>query len=332
MWPKFKAINRRIVNFTDAKSKVTLANIVAWAGGGIGLITSFSGGFDWIAPRVIGYLTGKPEVTAAWQPGVHWGSKTLVSLLIVAFFYLLVFSVQAMVLLSESAKPDYRVGLADAIGVTFTRILDYYDVISKEGDCYVILEADFLVGDLAVSHVERKYGSNSAISRGEPRMEVPALPSNIQHTTQATPPPIDPLVPRKYHFRFVPPLSHTAMTTTVKITEEVTRGVWMYLEDVPDNPVLGGKLESIGHLVNEPTDLLVLEIVFPRSYTVTGERQFKVRLGSTENPHVREEQRLQNEGALKPEIEKGRQKLRLTVKRPMMGLCYYLCWVPPRKT
>ncbi len=126
-------------------------------------------------------------------------------------------------------------------------------------------------------------------------------------------------------------MSHTTTTTTVKITEEVTRGVWMFLEDVPEDPVLGGKLESIGHLVNEPTELLILEILFPRNYVVTGERQFKVRLGSTENPHVREEQRLQNDGALKAQIDKGRQKLQLTVNRPLMGLCYYLCWVPPRK-
>jgi len=328
MWSIFKAVNQRIIDFKDWKSKVTLANLIAWSGGAVGLITALSGGFDWIAPRVIGYLTGRPDVIAAWVVGHHWVAKSLTSLLIVVFFYLMVFSVQATVLLSEQqpVKTDYRAELTSAIGVNFTRVYDYYDVSNKQGDCYVILEADFQVEDFALSHVERKFGSTSALTWGTPTLEVPTRPPNVDSKFESN----LSSDPRVYHFRFVPALSHTTSTTTVKIKEEMTRGVWMYLEDVPNSKVLGGNFEYIAHLVNEPTELLVLEILFPRDYTVPG-GLLKVRLGYTENPHVREEQRLLNENALREDILKDRLKLQLTVKQPTMGLCYYLCWVPPYK-
>jgi len=324
-----RAINCRIVDFKDWRSKATLANVATWFGGAIGLVVSFSGGFDWVVPRLIAYLAAKPELVPAWANGHHWGAKIAISALILVFFYLLSFSIQAAVLLSERQPADYRAEITKAIGVSFARMHDYYDVINDGGDCYVSLEADVCVGDFALSHVERKYGSHSATGRGTPKLEVPVHPPNVRTDVQHSPATT---ALREYHFRFVPPLSHTSTTTTVKVTEQVTRGVWMWLEDVPEDRVLGGRLESIGHFVQEPTELLILEVHFPRFYTVTGERLFKVRLGSTENPHTREEQRLENANALEAVIDKDRQKLRLTVQQPLLGLCYYLCWVPPKKS
>jgi hypothetical protein len=322
------AINQRIVDFADWKSKVTLANIIAWSGGAIGLAVSFSGGFDWIVPRVLVHLTGKPELAAAWPTGDHWGLKALVSLLILGFFYFFVFSVQATVLLSErQTAPDYRVELMRAIGVNFTKVRDYYDVKNTNGDCHVILEADFQISDLPIAHIERKFSSSTATARTALSQEAHVSTSKASIVTELK------QIAKEwiYHFRFKPPLADSAATCQTKITEEMIQGVSMYIEDVQDDPVLGGKLEAIGHLVQEPTDQLELEVEFPYRYLVSSERFFKVRLGSTETPHQREEERLTRDKSLDARIQNGRQTLSLVVSKPILGLCYYLCWVPPNK-
>jgi hypothetical protein len=309
---------------------VTLPNIFGWSGGTITSIASFSLGFDWVVPRTIGYLAGKPEMVTAWQANQHWGSKALISLLILGFFYSIVFAVQTSVLLSEQQAaahppvPDYRALLAEAIGVNFTRVRDYYDVTNDSGDCHFIHEAEFQVDDFDLSHVERKLNSNSATSRGAPVMEVPLHPPNIQPLTQVDTSSNQ----RVYHFRFRPPMSRTTTISMVKFTEDMKRGIWMWREDVQFDRVLGGNLESISHLVNEPTDRLELEVAFPRGYTIAGDRNFKVRLGTTENVHAREEQRLAQALAVTAEIQNDRQSLKMIVERPIMGLSYFLCWVP----
>jgi hypothetical protein len=330
-WEIFKAVNKRIVTFRGVSRKVTLSNIYGWSGGAIASIVSFSLGFDWVVPRTIGYLTGKPELAAAWQANQHWGSKALVSLLILGFFYSIVFAVQTSVLLSEqqaaARPPDYRAMLGEAIGVNFTRVRDYYEVTNDNGDCHFIHEAEFEVGDFALSHVERKLSSNSATSRDAPVMEVPLHPPDIQPKTQAD----TKSSPRVYHFRFYPSMSRTTTISMVKFTEDMKRGIWMWREDVPFDRILGGNLESISHLVNEPTDRLELEVTFPRDYTISGDRNFKVRLGTTENVHSREEQRLAQTLAVTTRINKDKQTLRMVVDQPIMGLSYFLCWVPPSR-
>ena len=335
-WKTFWAINQRIVAFRNVPRHITLPNVVGWFGAVIGAVVSFSGGFDWFAPRALARVTDRTDLVQAWQLGHHWSLKALVTFLLFSVAYLLVFSVQACVLLSEkedrpepTPDPDeYRRQLAEKLGITFTRVRDYYDVTNENGDCFVIHEAAFVVGDLGLAHVERKLGSESATSRGAPLMEVPLHPPDTRPSTQADTSSSQ----RVYHFRFQPAISHTGTESMVRLTEEMGRGVWMWREDVPFSQVLGGSLESISHLVNEPTDKLELEVAFPRGYTIAGDRNFKVRLGTTENAHAREEQRLERAEAISNRLENERQILKLTVEKPVMGLCYFLCWIPRTKS
>src|SRR5260370_3237297 len=127
MWLVFIAVNKKIIDFKDWKSKVTLVNAIAWGGGLIGFITSLSGGFDWVAPRVIARLTDKADVVATWQAAHHGGAKALVGLFILVCFYLLVFSIQALVLLSDQSPPDFdwRAKLAETTRGNSTPNYDY---------------------------------------------------------------------------------------------------------------------------------------------------------------------------------------------------------------
>jgi hypothetical protein len=330
-WEIFKAVNKRIVTFRGGSKKVTLPNIIGWSGGAITFVTSFSGGFDWVAPRAISYLTGRPELVTAWPANQHWGSKALVSLLILGFFYSIVFAVQTTVLLSEqkpaAPPPDFRVLLAETIGVNFTRVRDYYEVTNDNGDCFIIHEAEFAVGDFYLSHLERKLISNSATWRGEPFMEVPLHPPEIDPKTSAdTSGNL-----RVYHFRFHPSMYRTTTPCMIKFKEDMRRGIWMWREDVPFDAVLGGYLESISRRISEPTDRLELKVTFPRGYRIDGDRNFKVRLGTTENLHSREEQRLAQTSSVKTRIDDDKQILEMFVDQPIIGLSYFLCWVPPSR-
>jgi hypothetical protein len=311
--------------------------LLAWAGGIIGLFTALSGIFDRLVPWLISRLTGAQQLTTGWIAGDHWGSKAITSLLVVAFFYLIVFSFQATVLLGErespalaasATPPDFRAEFARAIGVNFSSVRDYYDVHSKLGDCRVILSADFAVDHLPISHIERKFSSSSATSRKQAGLEA-----------QVNPPKTKPMPSVKtvgnettYHFRFSPPLADPPVTCQTKITEDLTNGVWMFGDQVPESEILGGKFEAIGHLVQEPTSQLELEIRFPYDYLVRGDQYCRVRLGSTETAHQKEELRLKIENALDPpRVIDGRQVLKLVVKNPLMGLCYFLAWVAPER-
>jgi len=335
MWRLFIAVNLRIVDFTDWKSKVTIVNLFGWVGAIGALFGAVFGIFDWLVPWLIKTLTGKPDLAGAWVSGDHWIAKSISALLVVAFFYLIVFCFQATVLLVEreatvavvAVVPDYRPELAKAIGISHTRVRDYYNVKNLNGDCYVILEADFQVGTLPVAHMERKCGSSSALSR-----------KTVGHEAQLNPKKSEILKtadykgnPHVYHFRFVPPLTESGVTCQTRITEDMSRGIWMYVEDVKFDPVIGGNMESVGHLVQSPTDHLELEVRFPVGYQVTADRFFKVRLGTTESAHEKEEERLRIEKCLKPGFADDQQFLKLVVEKPIMGLSYFLCWRPPNK-
>jgi hypothetical protein len=330
-WATFRAINKRIITFDDWTSKITLVNVLGWAGAVVTGAAAFSGGFDWAAPRVIAWITNRPELVAAWPANGHWGLKLFVYVLILALLYLAVFCFQASTLIAEqqarATEQDCRKIVSAEIGVTFTKVRDYYEVANENGDCFVIHEASFVVGDLDLSHVERKLSCSSATSRGAPVMDVPVHPPSTNPSVQAD----TSSGQRVYHFRFQPAIVRTATESMVRFKEDMRRGIWMWREDVPFSAVLGGQLESISHLVNEPTELLELEVLFPRGYTIAGDRNFRVRLGTTENVHAREEQRLEKLQAVDNRLQNDRQILKLTVQKPVIGLCYFLCWVPKPK-
>jgi len=332
MFAIFVAVNTRIIDFTDWKSKVTLINLVGSAGALIGTLVAFSGGLDWVVPRLLAYLTGNQFMLTVWPAGDHWGTKVVVWLAVLLLFYLLVFSFQAAVLMSEqkpvagAAPADYRAEFARAIGINFTRVRDYYDVLNLNGDCHVILEAAFEVDHLPISHIERKFNSSSATGR-----------QMVEHEAQVNPP--GPRVDKDfkivgkesvYHFRFTPALGNTLSCFT-KITEDVTKSIFMFADEVTEDPVLGGKLEAVGHLVQEPTNQLELQVKFPYAYLVKGDHNCRVRLGSTETAHQKEELKLRGESAVSSKVVDGRQELKLVVNQPLMGLCYFLCWLAPER-
>ena len=136
---------------------------------------------------------------------------------------------------------------------------------------------------------------------------------------------------------FSPPL-HMNDEVVYKICEEASDVYIMTKEGIHEMIRLGRWLlkepyEWTKFLVLYPTDKLVMEATFPEEYPIEGKQLFDVTLGESIYRNWTEASRLENENAFSSQKIKGehgqKQVLHLEVDRPVIGMCYWLRWVPP---
>ena len=115
----------------------------------------------------------------------------------------------------------------------------------------------------------------------------------------------------------------TYMMTKEEVLEQVQRGNWLLKEPY----------EWTKYLIIHPTDTLLMNVTFPEEYSVEGEQPFDVTLGQSTYRNATEINRLSKESAFSSDRAQGKlgkiESLNLSVKRPTMGMCYWLRWIPP---
>jgi len=137
---------------------------------------------------------------------------------------------------------------------------------------------------------------------------------------------------------FSPPL-HDEDEVAYEIHETYKGAYLMTKEEVLDmiakeHWLIGEPYESTMFLVIYPTDKLVIKVTFPYGYKIGGTEWFDVTVGESSYRSEPEYARLIKVNALDVDeiIGKDGQKrfvLTLTIDKPIMGLCYWIKWIPP---
>ncbi len=297
-----------------------LATGVAAVVGGLGFYWKIPDSItEWLYYRFYDAKTAKAAFET-WQAGSHIGLRLLVLAVSFLVLYLVVFGIYAVMRL------DYRKQYARAFGVRFATLRREHDVLDLTGKCYTTGTEVFVVDELQLSYIERRLESPAGVARSAPAMKVEGLPSGTTETLSHR--DAGPL--RTYVFNFTPPLHQTQkQPVTLRTSETIDKSIYMNLAGTPVHPVFKSQVEAISILVMEPIDVLELSVTFPAGYAVGGSSQIRVCYGRTPTVHDKEEQRLRDSRAIKPETKGGRQTLLLHVDSPIVGLQYYLYWEPP---
>jgi hypothetical protein len=114
----------------------------------------------------------------------------------------------------------------------------------------------------------------------------------------------------------------TYLVTKEKILDKIRNGIWLLSEPY----------EWTKFLILYPTDELTIEVIFPDEYLIEGEQLFDVTVGESTYRNCEEVDRLKKENAFSHEKLPGehgeKHVLRLSVNDPIMGMCYWVRWIP----
>jgi hypothetical protein len=114
------------------------------------------------------------------------------------------------------------------------------------------------------------------------------------------------------------------LMTKEEILTRIAEGRWLIREPY----------ESTMFLVIYPTEKLILKATFPYGYKIEGNEWFDVTVGESSYRCEPEYERLKKAKKLDvDEIVENDQKrlvLTLTVEKPIMGMCYWIKWIPPQ--
>jgi hypothetical protein len=116
----------------------------------------------------------------------------------------------------------------------------------------------------------------------------------------------------------------TFLMTKEEVMDKIRKGKWII-----DEPYEYSKF-----LIIAPTDKLSHAVTFPPEYEITGEELFDVTVGESSYRCDPEYDRLIREKSfsaktISDENNRKRAVLSLDVKNPIMGLCYWIRWIPP---
>jgi hypothetical protein len=322
-WDTFLDINREIFSLPTGWAKTTFWKLVVSIVATAGVIGAYWKVLDDVAHALIGSLVVPANVDAsvkAWNASPHFLLRTAVALLCVGLVYAAAF------FLAAQERLDYRTRIAKTLGVRFTVVRREHDVLDTTGRCRMTSTEELQVYDLHLSHIERRLQVTAATTRTRPLIAISGEPDGITYNTRFR----DEGPSRYYVINFLPALYRTTSPVHLKMTEEVEKAIYMYEQDAPEQPVFNNsRVEFVSFFVVEPIERLELSVTFPFDYRVGGQSQIGVRYGRTSTVHDIEEQRLRN--SVFSKLGNGRQTLSLEVAKPMIGLHYYLYWVPPRR-
>jgi hypothetical protein len=326
-WKTFREINRSLFAPPKDFNGMTfykLAALLVSVGSLIGAYYKAPDGVvHWLIENVVSYPAAKSaDAIAVWDKGGHFGFHIVSALLLVGAVYAMSFAVVAQ------ERLDFRQQQATALGLKFVSVRREHDILNLGGDCRTVSTEDFDVYGIYLSHLDRHF----QLTKGDkwestPVVAVESLPDGSSWNRVVE----DSGALRKYILNFFPPLHQTQKTVRLRITDEIPGTFWMYRQDAPEHPVLGGQVESTSWFVVDPIEKLEISVTFPYSYRAGGQSQVSVRYKGTRTVHEDEQTRLRACSALKSEIENDRLTLRLTVSHPVVGLHYYLYWEPPKR-
>jgi len=322
-WETFLDINREIFAPAQGWSKTTFWKLAVSAAAAAGVIGAYWKVLDDVAHGLIGSLVVPAGVEAslkAWDGSPHFFLRTMTALLSLAVVYAGAF------FLTAQERLDYRSRVAESLGVRFTAVRREHDVLDATGRCRMTSTEELHVYDLHLSHIERRLQVTSATARTKPDISISGEPDGTTYNTLFR----DEGSSRYYVINFLPALHRTADPVRLRMSEEVEKAIWMFEQDAPEQPAFNNsRVEFVSFFVIEPIERLELSVTFPYNYRAGGQSQIGVRYGRTSTVHDVEEQRLRN--SVFGKIANGRQTLSLEVEKPVIGLQYYLYWVPPRK-
>jgi hypothetical protein len=323
LWTAIREINGEMFSTKGEPWKPgiwALATTVAAVVGGLGFYWKIPDSVaEWLYSQYYDPKTAKAAFEN-WQAAGHFGLRLLVFAVSFALLYLIVFGIYAV------KRLDYRKAYARAFGVRFSMIRREHDVLDLTGKCFTTGTEVFAVDELQLAYIERRLESPAGVARSAPTMNAEGLPPGTKEMLYHR--DVGPL--RTYVFNFTPPLHQTQrQPVTLKTSETIDQSIYMKLANTPIHPVFKSQVEAISILVMEPIDVLELSVTFPSGYAVGGSSQIRVCYGRTPTIHDKEEQRLKDSGAIKPETKNNRQTLLLHVESPIVGLQYYLYWEPP---
>ncbi len=323
-WDIFISINRDIFA-RDKAAKATFGKVVAGIAGLAAVMGAYWKAGDllvgWLFVQLHNPVEGQ-KFFDIWRVAPHAGLHALVALVLLLLIYLAIF-----VWVAQQRLNTHDV-LARSVGFELLLVKREHDVLSLSGRCVVISTDEIKVHGLQLSHIERRLQVTDPTTRSVPVFSVENLPDgvNSSHTYA------DNGALRVYDLNFTPPLHQMAKPAKMTISEEIGQAICMHREDTLEHPIFGQRVESISFFVLEPTVQIDLSVTFPANYVVGGASQISVRYGRTPTIHDVEEQRLKNSNSMTAESRAGRQTLRLKVEKPILGLHYYLYWVPPLKS
>ncbi len=346
-WAIFKEINKSIFRFgRDKASLVSLIGTLIALGGAV---ASFSKAFDTVVKYIVGLLISDQRVkdllVTAISREFHVWPKIVTALSILVVFYLILFSYHAFRFSvkmkkradeeneekqRQASSSDYRGSLAAAIGLKFQHSRYFYEILDFDGNAKMMRDEAFSVTGLRLHHLVRMSSSTCAEGRSGEFVKVEGLPAGVHY---------DPSFQMRgtskiFNIYFAPALERTATPVTLRTGEDIQRSFLMYREAIQlDGWSLDEPLESVSHMVVDATELVEMTVTFPLGYQVTERSFYRVRYDASQTPHTQEEKRLhETPEVVKPDtLPDGRFRLTLSVPNPVMGLRYFLCWLPPKK-
>jgi hypothetical protein len=327
-WKTFCEINRSLFAPPKDFSSMTFYKLAAALVSIAGIIGAYlkapDGVVHWLIKGLVVFPALKSsDAITSWDNSSHWLFHIASATILLGLVYAVSFAVVAQ------ERLDFRHQQARALGIRFVSVRREHDIQNLDGDCRTVSVEDFEVYGIYLSHLDRHF----QLTKGDkwptaPKVAVENLPDGSSFTGNVQ----DNGAQRKYVLNFTQALHETARPVRLRIMDEIPKAFWMYEQDTPDHPILGGRVESTSWFVVEPIDRLEASVTFPFGYLVGGQSQVSVRYKGTRTVHNAEEIRLRERGALASEIKNGKQTLRLAVDHPIIGLQYYLYWEPPRRT
>lgn len=321
-WKTFREINREFFTLPKGRPSATFWKSAGWIVTLAGIAGSYLKVSDILAHWAIRETSANVEVSLrAWDASPHVLASVAAGLVFLALVYAGGFAYLAQ------DRLDYRAQLAESLGIRFLSVRREHDVLDLTGRCHMTTTDEFEVLDLQLSYIERKVEAPTASHRTMPTVQLDGLPDGTTYQQEER----DDGALRSYIVNFTPPLRRTKKTVRLKLSEESENVILMYEQDTPTHPVFNARVETVSQFVVEPIDRLELAVTFPRDYRVGGESQLSVRYRDTRSRHDAEEHRLVQAGAVSATENNGRQTLKLVVEEPIIGLHYYLHWIPPKK-
>jgi len=235
-------------------------------------------------------------------------------------------------------KSNYRDQLAAAVGMRVREVHRECIISNEEGDCVIHEHEKFEVLGLALGDVVRRQ-----ISQCEFHIKDDDVAVQVRYLPDPT--AVNVKMSRKLdyhivHIFFEPALERTDTKKPIElqISKKVRKGFHMFREDIPKDweDIEREPMESMAHLVLAPTDQLDISVEFPEDYRIPEQDLcLRVKYGFGQSRHREEEMRLEKRsenGDAKSLrtflLANGKSKVVMTVNQPLLGLCYYLYWIP----
>jgi len=321
-WKTALEINRAMFALPKGRPLLTFWKAAAWVLSVAGILGSYFKMSDILAHWAIRQTSANVDSSLKlWDASPHTLSNLAAAAGVLMLVYLGAFAYLAQ------DRLDYRSRLAESLGIRFLSVRREHDVLDLSGRCHMTTTDEFEVLDLQLSYIERKVEAPTANNRTIPEIHLEGLPEGTTYQQDQR----DEGSLRSYIVNFTPPLRRTKKAVRLRLSEESDNVILMYEQDTPIHRVFNAKVEAVSQFVVEPIDRLELAVTFPRDYRVGGESQLSVRYRDTRSRHDGEEHRLVQAGAIAADENNGRQTLRLVVEEPIIGLHYYLHWIPPKK-